>query len=106
MRRALAATKVLERLGPVRAAYVFGSHLEGRAYRWSDIDVAAFVDGVESWDLRRRARAVVQVQREAGLDIEAHLFPSSVFDKPEPGTFAAYVKQEGVCILGDGMTAK
>jgi hypothetical protein len=29
-----------------------------------------------------------------------------VFDKPEPGSFAAYVKQEGICILGDGMTAK
>ena len=46
--RALAATRTLARLGTIRAAYVFGSQVEGRADRWSDIDVAAFMEGVEN----------------------------------------------------------
>ena len=50
-RRALAETKALEREGVVRAAYVFGSQVDGRTDRWSDIDVAAFMEGVESWDI-------------------------------------------------------
>ncbi len=96
--RALLAVETLGRLGPVRAAYVFGSHAEGRAHAWSDIDVAAFMEGIESWDIQRRARAMVQVQEEAGLDVEAHLFSDAPLDHPEAGSFAEYILQHGVCI--------
>ncbi len=97
-RRALAATETLERLGTVRAVYVFGSHAEGRPDRWSDIDVAAFMEGIDAWDIRRRARAMTQVQEEAGLDVEAHLFAESALDHPQAGSFAEYVLKHGVCI--------
>jgi predicted nucleotidyltransferase len=97
-RRALAATRILARLGTVRAAYVFGSHVEGRAGRWSDIDVAAFMKGIETWDIRRRARAMTRVQEEAGLDVEAHLFPDSALDNPPAASFAEYILKHGVCI--------
>lgn len=83
-------------MGHVGAAYVFGSYAEGRADRWSDIDVAVFVEGVEKWDIRRRARAMFQVQKEAGLNVEAHLFPTSALDQREPGSFAAWVLTHGV----------
>ncbi len=43
--RALAAVKVLSALSVVRAAYLFGSHVEGTPDEWSDIDVAVFMDG-------------------------------------------------------------
>ncbi|MDP2898233.1 MAG: nucleotidyltransferase domain-containing protein, partial [bacterium] len=58
-RRALAAARALAREGAVLAAYVFGSHVEGRADPWSDIDIAAFIEGAESWDLWERARIIV-----------------------------------------------
>ena len=98
--RALAATRILARLGIVRAVYVFGSHVEGRADRWSDIDVAAFMEGIENWDLRRRAQAMARVMEEAGPEVEAHLFPASALENPECGGFAEYVLQHGVRILG------
>jgi len=99
-RRALAATEALARLGRVRAAYVFGSHAEGRPDRWSDIDLAAFMEGVGAWDIRRRARAMTQVQEETGFDIEAHLFADTALRHPQPGSFAAYILKHGVCISG------
>jgi len=99
-RRALAATETLARMGAVRAAYVFGSHVEGRADRWSDIDVAVFMDEVETWDIRRRARAMPQVQQEAGLDVEAHLFPASAYHHPQKGSFAEYILRHGLCVAG------
>ena len=98
-RRALAAARALAREGAVLAAYVFGSHVEGRADRWSDIDVAAFMEGVESWDLWRRAHVIVEVQKEVGFDVEAHLFPVSCLQHPEAGSFAANVLRHGVRIL-------
>ena len=94
--RALDAARILGRMATVRAAYVFGSRVEGGAHRLSDIDVALFVEGVENWDIRRRARAMAQVQKEAGVDVEAHLFPVSALDQSEPGSFASWVLTHGV----------
>jgi predicted nucleotidyltransferase len=45
--RGLSAVEVLSGLGAVRAAYLFGSHVEGTPDEWSDIDVAVFMEGVE-----------------------------------------------------------
>jgi len=99
--KALAATKILSRLGAVRAAYVFGSRVEGRADFWSDIDVAAFMEGIENWDLSQRTEAMTLVMKEAGYEVEAHLFPVSALEHPERGGFAEYIVQHGVCVLGE-----
>ena len=95
-RKIKVAVAAVSRFGRVVRAYLFGSQLEGRAHRFSDIDVALFVEGVENWDIRRRVRARAQVQKEAGLDVEAHLFPASTLDLREPGSFAAWVLAHGV----------
>ena len=97
-RRALAAARALARHGRLRRAYLFGSHLEGRADRWSDIDVAAFMDGVETWDLRRRARVMAEVQEEVGYDVEAHLFPSAALEMSDPASFAEHIIRHGLRI--------
>jgi len=97
--RAVAAVKVLARLGVVHAAYVFGSQVEGTADAWSDIDVAAFIQGLEHWDIRRRAEAMALVMEEAGSDVEAHLFPASALDNPARGGFAEYILRHGIPIL-------
>ena len=98
-RRALAAVEVLGREGAVRAAYVFGSHVNGRADRWSDIDLAAFVEGAESWDIWRRTETIVRIQKEVGFDIEPHLFSAALLKDAEPGSFAADVIRRGVRIV-------
>ena len=96
--RARAAVKTLARLGVVRAAYLFGSHVDGTAHVWSDIDVAAFMDGLEHWDIRRRATAMALVMEEAGSHVEAHLFPAAALDDPPPGSFAEYILRHGIRI--------
>jgi len=93
---ALAAVKVLSCLGVVRAAYLFGSHVEGTPDQWSDIDVAVFMEGIEDGDLERHVKAMSKVQLEIGYDVEAHLFPASSFDNPEPASFAQYILRHGV----------
>ena len=96
--RALAAARTLARLGTVRAVYVFGSLVEGSADRWSDIDVAAFMEGIENWDILQRARAMALVMEEAGSAVEAHLYPVSALVNPGQGSFAEYILRHGVRI--------
>ena len=67
------------------------------AIYWSDIDIAVFMEGVETWDILQRARAMTQVQKEAGLDVEAHLLPVSNLEHPQPGSFAEYILEHGIC---------
>jgi predicted nucleotidyltransferase len=98
--RALAAAKTLSRLGVVRAVYIFGSQVDGTADAWSDIDVAAFMEGIEDWDIRKRAEAMALVMEEAGSDVEAHLFPASALENPAPSGFAEYILRHGTRILG------
>ena len=62
--------------GEVVAAYLFGSHVEGTADAWSDVDLAVFVEGAESWGLEDRARVSAEIQGQAGDDIELHFFPA------------------------------
>lgn len=94
--RALAAAESLARLGTVRAVYVFGSHVDGSADQWSDIDVAAFMEGIDDWGIERRARAMTRVQQEVGYDVEAHLFPDTARRQPQRGSFSDYVLKHGI----------
>jgi len=96
--RARAALEVVARRARVRAAFLFGSHVEGRADEFSDIDIAAFVEGAERWDLERRVRAAIEAQREIGYDIELHVFAADLLEDPPKASFAAYVQSHGILI--------
>lgn len=96
LRRAQAAVSVLAQHAPVRAAYLFGSHAEGTADRFSDIDVAAFIEGAGQWDLRRRVHAGTEAQKQVGDDIEIHILAAELLDDPPTASFAAYVRSHGV----------
>ena len=97
--RAQAAVRVLSCLGVVRAAYLFGSHVEGTPDQWSDIDVAVFMEGVEHWDIHQRAEAMALVMETVGSDVETHLFPVSDLDNPPQGGFAKYILHHGIRIF-------
>jgi predicted nucleotidyltransferase len=97
-RQAREALKVLKRQARVRAAYVFGSQASGTADKFSDIDIAAFIEGLELWDLRQRARIAVQVQKEAGDEVELHFLPAEALADHLPASLADYILRNGVRI--------
>jgi len=90
------AVAAVSRFGRVVRAYLFGSRVEGTADRWSDIDVAVFVEGVESWDMHYRARVAAQVQKTAGDDVEIHFLPAKALQERDDASFAAWVLTHGV----------
>ncbi|MBN2207779.1 MAG: nucleotidyltransferase domain-containing protein [Candidatus Coatesbacteria bacterium] len=98
LRRARAALSVIARQARVRAAFLFGSYVEGEPDEFSDIDIAAFVEGAGQWGLTRRVEAAVEAQREVGDDIELHFFAAELLENPPKASFAAYVQSHGVPI--------
>ena len=101
--RAVEAVRVIGRWGRVRAAYLFGSQLEGTTDQWSDIDIGVFVEGAEEWDFEQLSRACGAAQRRSGLDIEMHLFPASSCKDPPRASFAQYILSHGVPLDIDGV---
>jgi predicted nucleotidyltransferase len=96
--RAQYAVELLSRYTPVAAAYLFGSWVEGSADESHDIDLAVFLEDLESWDLATRAHTAALVQEKAGNDIKLHFFSARSLHQPEPASFAAYVLTNGVAI--------
>lgn len=96
-RMRVALDAVSRRVHPV-AAYLFGSRAEGCADEWSDYDLAVFVEGAETWDLPQLARFCAQVQKEAGDDIELHVFSADQARAPERASFAAHIVAHGICL--------
>ena len=94
--RARQALDVLARESQIKAAFLFGSQVDGTADRWSDIDLAVFIEGLEKWDFAQRVQAFVQVQKEAGDDVEVHFFPAELLRERDPAGFAAWVIDHGV----------
>ncbi len=88
----------LSRFGTVLGTYVFGSFASGQPGADSDIDVAVFVEGVESWGPRRRAAAIAEVQRVVGDDVELHLLPGPSLRNPPRASLARHVLQQGVLV--------
>ena len=101
--KARAALRVLARRARVRAAYLFGSRVEGTADPWSDIDVAAFIDGADRWDLRQRVNVRVETREQVGDDVELHIFPASSYDNPPRASFAQYVLKHGSPLSLEGI---
>ncbi len=102
--RVQAAIGLLARDAEIVAAYLFGSQIDGTADRWSDIDLAVFIEGLESWGLRDRVRASVRVQRQIGDEIELHLFPARALRNDDPASLAAWVMAHGIPVLSTETT--
>ncbi|MHB1158270.1 MAG: nucleotidyltransferase domain-containing protein [Phycisphaerales bacterium] len=94
-RKARRALQVVARRARLRAAYIFGSQADGTADRYSDIDVAAFVDEADQWDLPQRVAIGVEVRQSVGDDVELHLFPTSSWRNPPKASFTQHILRHG-----------
>lgn len=86
---------ITKRVHPV-AVYLFGSRVEGCADQWSDYDLAVFIEDAEAWDVFDIVRFGGEIQKEAGDNIELHLFTVGQAEDPEPASFASYILVHGI----------
>lgn len=94
--RARQVLDLLQIKTPVTAAYLFGSQVDGTADRWSDIDIAVFINGVETWNLQDRVHTAARIQKTTGDDIDIHFFPATFLLHSEPASFSAWILKHGI----------
>jgi predicted nucleotidyltransferase len=75
--------------------FLFGSHADGRADDWSDIDLAVFSPDAASMTLVDRAGLATDLQLACGLELEPHFFPATALENPEPGSFVRHILETG-----------
>ena len=79
----------------LRALFLFGSHLHGKAGEWSDVDIAVFAPDVVGMKLLERAKLAADVQFACGLELESHFFPDTYLDDPPEASFAKHIIETG-----------
>lgn len=76
-------TELIQQQVPVRAAYLFGSAVNGTMDEWSDIDIAILVDEYigDRFDFRLR---LLRIARKISPDLEPHPFRTGDFSAGMP----------------------
>lgn len=97
------AISLLKERFTVEAVYLFGSQLTGKTDEWSDIDVAAFAQGVDELTLDKKVEAIVDVQMKMksplNFRVEIHLWDSSRLKEARPSNIYGHVIETGSRIL-------
>lgn len=78
---------------PVQAAYVFGSWINGKPNRWSDIDVCIISPAFRTW--KTKVELLAKAQTEDFLTIEPHGFHPNDF-QPDNNPLAHEVIEHGI----------
>jgi len=95
-RRAVAA---LREEVTVDRALVFGSHAEGTAHEWSDIDLAVFTSSLDEVGLDDLLRLNRLAQRAGGPHVELHLFPARRLDPAQSTAFSRQILAAGLTVV-------
>jgi predicted nucleotidyltransferase len=78
---------------PIQAAYVFGSWVNGRPHRWSDIDVCVISPAFRNWG--EKVELLAKARTEDFFVIEPHGFHPKDF-KPQSNVLAHEVIAQGI----------
>ncbi len=93
------ASEGLSKKLPVRAVFLFGSHVTGRNHEWSDIDLGVFIRKLDKQPFMKQLQSMVDIQRDYSDDLEFHFFDAEELTSAESCSFAAEVLRTGIRIL-------
>jgi uncharacterized protein len=85
------------------AVILFGSHAQGRARDYSDIDVAVFSDDFGK-DPLQEMEGLLKLRRKINPDIEPLPFSKQVFFEHEKAEFVSEILSKGKLIYKEGQT--
>ena len=80
---------------PLLEAYVFRSHVEGRAREDSDIDIAAFSPAIDGMDREKKVRLMTEAERQLDPRVELHPFGAKSLAEARRTNFPEYIRENG-----------
>jgi len=80
----------------IKAAYLFGSQLNGGRDEWSDTDIGLFISGYNDLEYENEFQLTHFIHRLLGFDIDLHFFDAEYLTNSTPTSFAGWVVRNGV----------
>ena len=93
------AAKILGSHVKLRAGYLFGSYVNGKPHKYSDIDLAFFSPSVDRMGLEKKISLISKVGEQVGSDVEIHLYSNKRLKDARPTNFYGYILKTGRKIL-------
>lgn len=87
----------------VYAVILFGSHAQGRAGDYSDIDLAVFSDDFGK-DPFLEMKGLLKLRRKVNTDIEPLPFSKQIFFEHDKAEFVSEILSKGKLIYKEGQT--
>lgn len=93
------AAKLLGNYVSLKAGYLFGSYVNGKPHKYSDIDLAFFSPNVNRMGLEEKVSLISKVSEQVGSDVEIHLYSNKCLKSARPTNFYGYILKTGRRIL-------
>jgi len=92
-------TKLLGNYVSLKAGYLFGSYVNGKPHKYSDIDLAFFSPSVNRMGIEEKISLISKVGEQVGSDVEIHLYSDWCLKNARPTNFYGYILKTGRKIL-------
>jgi uncharacterized protein len=86
----------------VRQAILFGSHAQGRANEWSDVDLAVISPDFVGMSHRRLIDLLVETALAVDSSVEIHAFTPRDLKEARPTNFLGHILAEGKVVFKNG----
>ena len=93
------AAKLLGNYVTLKAGFLFGSYVNGKPHKYSDIDLAFFSPSVNRMGLEEKISLISKVGQQVGSDVEIHLYSDRCLKDARPTNFYGYILKTGRKIL-------
>ncbi|MFZ2357005.1 MAG: nucleotidyltransferase domain-containing protein [Candidatus Omnitrophota bacterium] len=92
-------TKLLSSYVRLKAGYLFGSYVNGKPHKYSDIDLAFFSPSVNRMGIEEKISLISKVGQQVGSDVEIHLYSDRCLKDARPTNFYGHILKTGRKIL-------
>jgi len=96
------AIEALNQQIEVRLAVLFGSHAEGHADEWSDVDLAVVSGDFEKMSFQKQMELLTKIWHVNGTWVQIHPFTLKDLQEARPTNFLGHILKTGKVVYKDG----
>ncbi len=79
----------------LKAGYLFGSYVNGKPHKYSDIDLAFFSPSVNRMGIEEKISLISKVGKQVSSDVEIHLYSDKCLKDARPTNFYGHILKTG-----------
>ncbi len=89
------AVKLLRNYITLKAGYLFGSYVNGKPHKYSDIDLAFFSPNLNRMGIEKKISLISKVGGQISSDVEIHLYSDRCLKDARSTNFYGFILKTG-----------